>query len=509
MGCCWSSVGVIMRILISILLVALATSIHAANVDYKAFRGTGGITVTTNPPPGGDGTVTIDGSGITATATNAIANAHGLGTNTSFYGAVTNNGTLRQDGHSTFSSATFTGAVTNTTSLRLQGSTTFEGAATFDLSAKFNFLPTNSIVRIGAGGTMTTSIIGSGLSLAADGTLSSTASGTPAGGSGSIQFTEGASLAGTNKLVYDRTNHTVKLIGNAPYIYVEDQTILVTNRYGASDINSLNSGLIIGTLGTNYWAFGAVANEHGALSPFNDDQVYLGLPDTRPAKSFLLDLNIDRNITIPWRPVVAATTIYASNAPNQLFNLGAATNITFAPLSGSDSSNSVPVRVSFTQDATGGHSVTFNGEVLDIDSNPNEITDVDFELKNGSTNAYVIVPVGRYHLSTLAGSGTSNTNFTALADGKRRQYLNAGLTNIAFTAIMRGQKSAHDSIVFVATNLTTDVCTMTLSSVTNKWIPVGGSLTAPFSITNALWLATETRGSNVFYAAQYMANPAP
>lgn len=46
---------------------------------------------------------------VTATATNAIANAHGLGTNTSFYGATTNNGTLRQ-----VSSALFLGSIIGT-----------------------------------------------------------------------------------------------------------------------------------------------------------------------------------------------------------------------------------------------------------------------------------------------------------------------------------------------------------------------------------------------------------
>lgn len=39
---------------------------------------------------------------VTATATNAIANGHGLGTNTSFFGSFTNNGTLRQVGASEF-----------------------------------------------------------------------------------------------------------------------------------------------------------------------------------------------------------------------------------------------------------------------------------------------------------------------------------------------------------------------------------------------------------------------
>ncbi len=221
-------------------------------------------------------------------------------------------------------------------------------------------------------------------------------------------------------------------------------------------------------------------------------------------------MTINRDLIIPWEISVAASTvIQATNGPNQILNLGSDTNLTFAPLAGSDASNSIPIKVIFTQDSTGGRVATLNGTTLELDSLPNATSEVDIWIEKGVTNFTTIVRSGRFYAEELAGAGTSNTNFTALADGLRRKYLNGAKTNVNFAAIMRGQTKAHDSIVFCVTNLTATVCTMTLSSVTNKWIPLGGSLVAPFSITNGLWMATETRGTNVFYGAQYMVNPAP
>lgn len=72
-----------MKNLIAILFVSLAMAVSGAVPDYKAFRGTGGLIITSNPPPLGDGTIMFDTSGISsptggvsaATATGIVTTA--------------------------------------------------------------------------------------------------------------------------------------------------------------------------------------------------------------------------------------------------------------------------------------------------------------------------------------------------------------------------------------------------------------------------------------------------
>ena len=108
-----------MKNLITILfLLVFSCSVNAAVPTYQAFRGTGGIIVISNPP---NGTIVIDGTGIGG-ATGAVTqvqltgasntiwaakidNLNGRGTNTSLFGFVTNNGTLRQVGAAEFRSS--------------------------------------------------------------------------------------------------------------------------------------------------------------------------------------------------------------------------------------------------------------------------------------------------------------------------------------------------------------------------------------------------------------------
>lgn len=87
-----------MKILLSFFLL-IAVSTFGASPDYKAFRGTGGIGITTNPP---NGLIVIDGSGISsptggvsaATATNIAmyitTNTVADPANVRFWGAVGN-----------------------------------------------------------------------------------------------------------------------------------------------------------------------------------------------------------------------------------------------------------------------------------------------------------------------------------------------------------------------------------------------------------------------------------
>lgn len=76
-----------MKYLSFIVALSLAFSAGAASPDYKSFRGTGGISVTTNPPTG---TVVIDGSGVSGSS-NFVTAAFGSAT-------VTNGAYLGQQG---------------------------------------------------------------------------------------------------------------------------------------------------------------------------------------------------------------------------------------------------------------------------------------------------------------------------------------------------------------------------------------------------------------------------
>lgn len=566
-----------MKSLIAILFCFVAFTINAAVPDYKAFRGTGGITITSNPP---NGTIVIDGSGITAGAlpSNILSNSHPtsvtLNSNLNVLGLfVATNGSIEllNDGFNMtigvnggISSITnwaalypkagftvdeagqrglFVGSVTlevqNGSSLQVGTSTAIGATASFirlgtndyvlfdghidpiiDSVGKLNFETDAWASGFGAikfhNGGNTNYLVGvDSTDVPANGQVikwntggritwedDTGGSSSAVGGSGAVQFADGTSFDGLQALLgFNETNSNLT-IGNAGAqilritplkLLVDSNNPLQIGGGGKTNFEFTTQGDFLplqstSSIGTNG---NSVSNIHAKFF-YND-----------------LEANLNGDIVIPSEFAVAASDIKGSNGPNQMVSLVVNTNYGFVPLSGSDASNSIAIKVVFTQDSTGGRTVTFNGELLDINSLPNSQTEAYFQASNGGSNATVVVPSGRYHLSELAGAGTSNTNFTAMADGKRRQYMNAGRTNINFAAIMRWQAAAHDNIVFVVTNLSADVCTMTLSAVTNKWIPIGGSLSAPFSVTNALWLSTEIRGSNVFYGAQYMANPAP
>lgn len=79
MGYLQPILGVIMKSIIAIVaLIATCVGAFSASPDYKAFRGTGGILVTTNPP---SGTVVIDGSGIVGSGGSGTNFANGTFTN--------------------------------------------------------------------------------------------------------------------------------------------------------------------------------------------------------------------------------------------------------------------------------------------------------------------------------------------------------------------------------------------------------------------------------------------
>lgn len=109
--------------------------------------------------------------------------------------------------------------------------------------------------------------------------------------------------------------------------------------------------------------------------------------------------------------------------------------------------------------------------------------------------------------STVAGVGGANTNFTLQAMGPAFVYTDAGTTNQNVVAIM-GAGTGHDNFVNIATNRTATPRTYSFSAVTNNLIAVG-SLTFPLQVTNALYVAYTSRGTNVYYAARYIALPAP
>jgi hypothetical protein len=107
-------------------------------------------------------------------------------------------------------------------------------------------------------------------------------------------------------------------------------------------------------------------------------------------------LTVSNKMVIPWvaktNDANAAATINASSGLNQYANLGVATNLTFVPLAGADASNSVPIRVTFTQNSVGTWPVTINGAALGIDTNALSSTDVIVWIQNGATNAQISIP---------------------------------------------------------------------------------------------------------------------
>lgn len=86
---------------------------------------------------------------------------------------------------------------------------TVDSGAVVDIDS----VPTNSFLWVGSGGTLSTGKFGAGLSLAADGTLSATGSGSPGGSDDQVQFNEGGAFDGTNELVFTRAS---KLLSVGP-----------------------------------------------------------------------------------------------------------------------------------------------------------------------------------------------------------------------------------------------------------------------------------------------------
>lgn len=263
-------------------------------------------------------------------------------------------------------------------------------------------------------------------------------------------------------------------------------------------------------------------------------------------------LTVTTDVVLPWHLGVAGGTVYATNGPNQIYNLGSHTNLPFAPLSGADASNSVPIVVRFTQNSTGGFYPTNNGAAINVRTNPNASTLVSYEIANGATNVSPSVsflatvgPNGgdfftydtttgtwtniastgtgsvvrnttptfaqgvAYANQTIAGVGGANTNFTGQAtDGV--VYVDGGTTNVNFVAIMPGTSGNTYFPTYIISNLTTTARQFSFSSVTNFLIPLQfyDGISFPITITNKhrLILSTMVNGSNVTWEAKQATN---
>lgn len=113
--------------------------------------------------------------------------------------------------------------------------------------------------------------------------------------------------------------------------------------------------------------------------------------------------------------------------------------------------------------------------------------------------------VGSY-ISTATRTGGALTNITLDANGPQIVHAD-GSTNVNIVAMMNWVAGLQRPVTLMITNRTATPRTVSLGATTNNFI-VMGSLTAPWSVTNALWIAMENLGSsNVVCAAQYMANP--
>lgn len=109
-------------------------------------------------------------------------------------------------------------------------------------------------------------------------------------------------------------------------------------------------------------------------------------------------------------------------------------------------------------------------------------------------------------ISTATRTGGALTNITLNAQGPQIVHAD-GSTNVNVVAIMNWAAGLQRPVTLLITNRTATVRTFSLGATTNNFIGMG-SVTAPISVTNALWVAFENLGtSNVVYAAQYIANP--
>lgn len=96
---------------------------------------------------------------------------------------------------------------------------------------------------------------------------------------------------------------------------------------------------------------------------------------------------IGKGLTVEWVAKTNAAVIHQGSGLNQYANLVVNTSLTeLVTFAAPNNSNSVPIKVSFTQDSTGTRTLTFMGQVLGIDTNALAVTDVQFWIQNGTTN---------------------------------------------------------------------------------------------------------------------------
>lgn len=127
---------------------------------------------------------------------------------------------------------------------------------------------------------------------------------------------------------------------------------------------------------------------------------------------------LSNSLWIAWAAKTNAATINAGNGINQYANLVDNTNLTFVALAGANASNSVAIKVVFTQDGTGTRTLTFNGTALGIDTNALAATECLFWIGNGVTNVSVGIPYftsvpNRGQMLTYSGVAWTNDNTVA------------------------------------------------------------------------------------------------
>ena len=360
--------------LIWLALLLSSGALFGANVPYTAFRGVGGITVSSNVSLG---TVTIDGSGIAAGAlptfalTNNQTTAVRLASHLKVDGILTNATGIKADGY-----LQVLGAQTNKNDLFiedpgspgipqlwLENSSGNPGIFTLNdflfmgfpnrtiliesnlnqmgwVNAPYgsivnqnvvnasNFVAVRSITLNGltagrllmlnssknatnsgaeiatidaltdpgadrilfwddSDGAYKFLTVGSGLDITATTLTATGGAGTPAGSSGAIEFVEGAAFAGTNKLVFNRTNHQVNLFDTDDTTPTNGFRSLTAAgnayaSYGAFGIFSTASeiafGVGDGTYASRDWS---VVNT-GNFVPATTDSKWFGISTLKP-----------------------------------------------------------------------------------------------------------------------------------------------------------------------------------------------------------------------------------
>lgn len=361
---------------------------------------------------------------LTASATNAIGNLNGSGTNTAFYGPitfagavditgiVTNRNNLGVAGHFMLSGSYYvSGVSTNANDTWFngnvyQGATGGQGAYLDELRVNSISWFTNTITSLK--GIANQWYHGAG----------------PFTNSGKVWLEDELDVTGSSKL-----GGNLEVIGSSSLngLTVTNVSTLLTNLHGRGSnffhqvsLPRIASGSLLRTDANS----NIVATTIGANLTFDGTTLAAtgGAASTNNVVQAMHTAIISNTVINPWHAGVVAS-IYATNGDSQFFTLGSHTNLDYVPFTGADTSNHIGVAVAFTQNATGGFYPTNNGQVIPINTNASRSTMVYYSIANGVTNVSVAYPFSMglangfdiVQFDTLSGTYTNKSVISVTA----------------------------------------------------------------------------------------------